>query len=65
MCLFVILLSDLLPIVTQVVCIWIALMGRWDSLMSGFLRKQLDESLTTAGSHMLDNLRHELANGSD
>ena len=39
MCLFVILLSDLLPIVTQVVCIWIALMGRWDSLMSGFLRK--------------------------
>lgn len=62
MCLCVILISDLLPIVTQMLCIWIASKGKWDSLISGFLHKPRDDDRSTyAGSCMLDTLRNELA----
>ena len=64
-CLVVILISDLLPIVTQMLCIWISSKGRWDSLMSGFLHKQYEEDTTYAGSVILDDLRAELFAGSD
>jgi len=38
-CLLVILVSDLLPIVTQMLCIWISSKGKWDNLISGLLCK--------------------------
>ena len=62
MCLLVILVSDLLPIVTQMLCIWIQSKGNWESLMSGFLHRPLndDEISTYAGSNLLSNLRFEL-----
>ena len=63
-CLVLILISDLLPIVTSMLCIWISSKGKWDSLMSGFLHnRQLnsnDDKSTYAGSVILDRLRDEL-----
>ena len=59
-CLLIILISDLLPIVSQMLCIWIADKGRWDNLMSGFLHKPVEEDSTYAGSEMLEGLRKEL-----
>lgn len=63
-CLVLILISDLLPIVTQMLCIWISSKGKWDSLMSGFLHKRQlnsnDDKSTYAGSVILDRLRDEL-----
>lgn len=61
-CLCVILISDLLPIVTQMLCIWIACKGKWHDLISGFLHKpNAGDTSTYAGSCMLDALRNELA----
>ena len=61
-CLCVILISDLLPIVTQMLCIWISCKGKWHDLISGFLHKPADDDRSTyAGSCMLDPLRNELA----
>ena len=61
-CFAVIIISDLLPIVTQMICIWISGKGKWDSLMSGFLCKpMINDDSTYAGTVMLDNLRAELA----
>ena len=61
-CLCVILISDLLPIVTQMLCIWISCKGKWDDLISGFLHKpNAGDTSTYAGSCMLDALRNELA----
>lgn len=56
------LVSDLLPILTQMLCIWIACKGKWECLLSDFLHKQVEEDSTYAGSHMLENLRNELTN---
>ena len=61
-CFLIIIISDLLPIMTQMLCIWISSKGKWDSLISGFLHAPSEESLTTyAGSVILDPLRAELA----
>ena len=54
-------LSDLLPILTQMLCIWITYIGEWNVLISDFLRPPSDGDTTTeAGSVMLDGLRAEL-----
>lgn len=54
-------LSDLLPIVSEIACMWIAKKGNWERLISGSLHLPFpDEATTEVGSHMLDGLRSEL-----
>ena len=53
-----ILISDFLPIITQMACLWLSGTKKFDSLISGFLCPPApgDES-TYAGSVILDDLR--------
>ena len=60
-CFAIIVVSDLLPIVSLMLCIWISSKGRWDSLMSGCLTRRIDsDDSTYAGSVMLEGLRAEI-----
>ena len=54
--------SDLLPIFTQMLCIIIASWGQWDALLADFLYRPIPDESTYAGSHMLQSLSNELAN---
>ena len=54
--------SDLLPIFTQMLCILIASWGQWDALLADFLYRPIPDESTYAGSQMLQSLSNELAN---
>ena len=57
-------LSDYIPFVCMISCIKIGSEGKWDAIMSSYLRGPNQEDLTTeCGSHILDQL-NEQTNGS-
>ena len=55
-------ISDLIPVVTHLLLIWMAGKGQTDYLVCGFLyQPQPSESTTYAGSVMLDDFKAELS----
>ena len=57
--------GDLIPIVIQMVCIWMTYKGEWDVLVTHYLHAPNAEDKTTdCGSVMLDQFRADLSNRS-
>ena len=58
----IVVLSDILPILALIVCMWLSGKAQVDYLVSGYLKKPTEGDRTTfVGSHMLDDLKAELA----
>ena len=62
----IVLIGDIAPIAVLIYCLWISASSQFDFLISGYLKvPQEDDRTTIAGSHMLDELKAELADQSD
>ena len=54
--------SDILPIAALLLCMWFGGKAKVDYLVSGYLHRPTEGDRTTlVGSHMLDELKAELA----
>ena len=59
--LWVFLISDILPVVTQMLCIIIACWGQHDALLAEALYKPIADESTYAGSNMLQTFANDMA----